>query len=500
MWHEISSLVQKGNLELAEKKFSGLKGSIKEENMSNTLLKYEILILLAESQFTLVKNKIESFFLQNPESSNDLIIIAIKNMYIEALWRLNFLENALVLAEELKKYFEETNTDDIINFNDQYSYVLYNLSRIYVYLADYKIAEEYAQDSLNLRTKYSSKFDQAEVLNVLGIINGYAGKPDEAIKYYKHSLAIRRELGNERLIAYTINNIGENYRLKGEEAKALNSYLECYEICSKLEDKQGMRLGLIGSASINLSQTKFEKALDDCQKCLTLFDENASPFHTIEMLFQTIRLKLLLHKDYKNELEQVYSLGKKFSDKTITFYTKMTQAFILKENTRIRTKLKAQELFEEILSEDYQNIEYVILAMQSLVELYLIELQISNDTTILEDINKLLSRMHELAKQQNFFPLMIKTIILQSRFALLNNKIDNCFEILDEAELLIKDKHLTGFSLLLDQERVFINEQISKWKTLVDSNASMYQKIQESHLLHYLQDIEKLVNETSDKK
>ena len=41
-------------------------------------------------------------------------------------------------------------------------------------------------------------------------------------------------------------------------------------------------------------------------------------------------------------------------------------------------------------------------------------------------------------------------------------------------------------------EKEFITEQLSKWKYLAESDASMYQKIQESHLLSYLQDIAKL--------
>ena len=261
--------------------------------------------------------------------------------------------------------------------------MLYNLSRIHLYLGDFKKSQNFALQSLEIRKLIGSKIDLSESFNTLGIIHGYRGESNKAIESYEESLKLRREIGNKKLIAYSLNNIGENYRLKGDSKKALEYYDHCYEICLESNDIEGIRLGLVGKGTVYIGLGRLNKALTNYEECLSLFSETLSPFHKAEILFLIIRLKLIMKIDYNKELNQITALGNKFSDKTITFFVKLAKAYIVKEHPRIKIKLTAQDLFEEILHDNIVIMEFTVMAMESLVELYLIELQISDNIELL---------------------------------------------------------------------------------------------------------------------
>jgi hypothetical protein len=68
---------------------------------------------------------------------------------------------------------------------------------------------------------------------------------------------------------------------------------------------------------------------------------------------------------------------------------------------------------------------------------------------------------------------------------------------LNEAKTLALEKNLEAFLPLIEQEKKLITKEFKKWQKLIDSNASMYERIQESHLIDYLQEIEKIVEDNS---
>ncbi len=490
MWLKIQELIDKGEFEQAQEKLQLILG---EDTRNNDKLQKEIYLLkikLGKADFEYIANNAHKILKEFKIQENNPWYFQIQNIYLESLWRSNYFDDALKIGLELNLKNQIIDTKEM---KEQFGYLLYNLARIHLYLGDFKKAQSFALESLEIRKCLPSKIDLSETYNVIGIIHGYKGESNKAIDSYEKSMQLRREIGNIKLTAYSLNNIGENYRLKGDFKKALNYYDQCYQMCLKANDIEGMRLGLVGKGTIFMNTGDLSKSLENYEECLSLFSASLSPYHQIEILFLIVRLKLLMKIDYKKELEKIYVLNKKFNDKTIKFFVKLTEAFVIKENPRIKIKLTAQDLFEEIVHEDIVNMEFTMLAMESLVELYLIELQISDNTLLLNSINQLIHDMLNIANEQNFYPLMIRTIILESRLAFLNDDLGNCLHILEKAKLLAQNNDLHEFLPLIEQENQFISEELTKWQSLVEKDASMYQKIQESNLLLYLQDIKRVL-------
>lgn len=484
LWHNVQQLIDKGDFTHAEEELQ----LIPEEA---TLVKeiFNLKIQLGKSNFNFILQNAPKLLKTYAIGNQDLHYFQIQNIYTEALWKSNYFEKAIEITKELENNLSQQTDEE---FKTEYGYLLNNQARISIYTGDFRNAETYAKKSIEIREKLLSKVDLSETYNVLGIMEWYEGKNDQAIEFFEKSLELRKEVGNIKLIAYSLNNIGEIYRIRGEIKKSFDCYDQCYQMSSLEDDIEGIRLGLIGKGTILMNKGEFDLALGNFEEFLSYLSDSLSPFLQIEALFNIVRLKLLMKLDYSKQLEIIRDLGNKFHDKRIVFYLQLTEAFIVKENPRIKTKLSAQDLFENILSKDIVNMEYTMLVMESLVELYLIELQISDNSQLLERINQLISDMLDLAQKQHLYPFMIKTIILQSRLALLNDDIGNCLHILEKATQLVQEKELSEFLPLIESENAFVNSELTKWQTLVESDASMYQRIKESNLLNYLQDIRKI--------
>ena len=62
--------------------------------------------------------------------------------------------------------------------------------------------------------------------------------------YYSRSLKIREEIGDEKGIALSLNNIGTIYNDKGQVKEALVYYNRSLKIYEDLDDKEGVALSL----------------------------------------------------------------------------------------------------------------------------------------------------------------------------------------------------------------------------------------------------------------
>ena len=74
--------------------------------------------------------------------------------------------------------------------------------------------------------KTGDKFGQAILLTNLGFNAKEKGEYQEALEYYTRSIALKEALGNQRSIAYTLNDMGETYFLLGKHDLAIRYSLK----------------------------------------------------------------------------------------------------------------------------------------------------------------------------------------------------------------------------------------------------------------------------------
>ena len=77
-------------------------------------------------------------------------------------------------------------------------------------------ARELAEQSAELASGAGDKLSTSGALTTLAELAAADGKGDEAIQLYERGLALRRELGDQRLIANSLLGLGRAELLEGD--------------------------------------------------------------------------------------------------------------------------------------------------------------------------------------------------------------------------------------------------------------------------------------------
>ena len=147
-----------------------------------------------------------------------------------------FLLLILCLLISINSVFCDNKIDSLINklplVNDTSKLdILIQLSKAHWTIAPSK-GLFYSNKAIKLAEKYHDKNKEAKALLYGGVNAWFMGVYDKAIKYYQKSLTIAREIQNDKLCAFNLNNLGMvNTYLKNYE-KAIENYSE-----SLLSDK-----------------------------------------------------------------------------------------------------------------------------------------------------------------------------------------------------------------------------------------------------------------------
>jgi len=115
------------------------------------------------------------------------------------------------------------------------------------------------------------QFDRSWALNSCGNFACQLGRYDEATRHYEGSLAIRRELGDQRGIAATLNNLGNAYLYQGDYERAEPFFWEALSLLRKLGFERGIAPCLNNLASVRVKRRDYAGAEKNANEALEIF-------------------------------------------------------------------------------------------------------------------------------------------------------------------------------------------------------------------------------------
>ena len=150
---------------------------------------------------------------------------------------------------------------------------LNNIGGIYENQGDIPKALEYFHKSLKIREEIGNKIGIAISLNNIGYIyknQGVASTEasakeellNKALEYYHKSLIIKKEIGDKKGIANSLNNIGRIYDDQGDAPQALEYFHKSLMLREEIGDKRGIAYSLDNIGGIELNQGKLTTALN----------------------------------------------------------------------------------------------------------------------------------------------------------------------------------------------------------------------------------------------
>ena len=173
----------------------------------------------------------------------------------------------------------------------------------------------YYKKSLALFKEAGAESDVAVTLNNLAVISYNKGLTDQALEYYQQSLASRKKLGDKAGVAQSLSNIGVVYVYQGVTEMALDYFHQSLKIREEIGDKNGAAFSLnnLGALSNNLSQ--YDNALDYYQQSMAMYravdnkEGIANVLHNIGNVYEKQNLLDKALKNYELSADLYKSIG-----------------------------------------------------------------------------------------------------------------------------------------------------------------------------------------------
>lgn len=139
---------------------------------------------------------------------------------------------------------------------------------------------------------------------VIGIANWVKNDYVKAIRAHEKALQIRKDIGYDGGIAYSLNNLGLNYQGLGDKATAIDHFLNGLEMAKSIADT-GLMASILGNIGILYEQQKdLNQALDFHGQCLELAQSRSNR----RLIANTLNNMAVIYQQ-QNEYEKASEFG-----------------------------------------------------------------------------------------------------------------------------------------------------------------------------------------------
>jgi tetratricopeptide (TPR) repeat protein len=294
-------------------------------------------------------------------------------------------------------------------------------------------------------------------------------------------------------------NLGEVYRVKGDFEKALLYLKQSLTISGIMGDNYtAERLTEMGK--VYYQQGDVVRAKDYLQRGFTLYQTgDVDEYLILHSVFGLIRIAfdeddLEQVQYYRGETETLKTKAKSKSAKQLSDeYLQLTDALILKHSSRVLQKANAQQQLTEFINEEIVHHEIKALAMVHLCELLLDELHLYGDAGVFQETQNVINELYELGQTHQTYPLIVQALMLKTQVAVWQGHLDIATKYATQAELLAEENSLSLLGTQVTQIQQQLESEFVKAQELIQHNAPLQKRIEQSKLDLYLKEIQKTI-------
>ncbi len=406
---------------------------------------------------------------------NLIKIDALTHMALVNNWLGNFVNSYEIIkkAEELFKSFPEETSVDYIHRKA-------NLNFIKGFLISRKDAYkglELLNYSLSLWDKLDLRIEKAMTIMCVGLtLYSSKGELDQSIKKFEEGLAIATYINDKYGIAFLESHLGNSYHLKGEINNSFNHYQHSLRLYDETNNKAGVAWVNYALSGLLFEKGDYDQASEHIEKSIAIYEELEDYFAILAPL--GIGIQLSIDKGDKNltyKYKQRYKrISKQFQNPLSELWDSYYDALLLKKSSRTRDKAKAEDILKAILEKtDIERFSLTINALIHLCDIYLTELQTTNNLEVLDDINPLINMLLENAKKSHSYLVLCETHILQAKLSLLTKDIKSARQFLTQAQDIAEKYGLNLLAMKISDEHDELLKQLSFWEKLKETDISV---------------------------
>ncbi|MFX1566894.1 MAG: tetratricopeptide repeat protein [Promethearchaeota archaeon] len=474
-----------------ESKYTEALNVLKEfEVKDNIPIYYRVHGLLLQGRLLMFVGKHEECIKISEKAYNESLALGNNLITVEALnlralvynWQgiLDKSGEIIKKSEELFNTFTKESSDNYIRTEAQ-------LNMIKGFILSFKDADK-GLELLNYSISQWDKLDlhlgKAMTMMCIGLIyNRSKGEIDKAISYYEQGLRIAKNLNQKYGIAFLLNHLGGCYFNKGEINRSLSFYQESLKLYEEINN-QTFRANIYSQIGNIFGQKgKYDEAFKYIKKSIKIYRDIEEFYGLLNPLSIAIELSVYkgnisLANEYLDKLKLINERVKNWYIDSVVIYS---EAFILKQSPRTRDKAKAEELLLTLL-EKVKTFGFKIDILIQLCDLYLAELQSTNDLGVFNDINPLIKTLLETAKKSHSHFILCEAYLLQAKLALITLNVKEARKFLTKAQQIANKYGLQQLAIEISNEHDELLRQLQTWENLRNSNAPIAERIKITRL------------------
>jgi len=410
-------------------------------------------------------------------------LLSVDALYFRALaliWRYKIEDASEIIkqGEELLKSLTNKLTTDYKKRKARIVWVkgCYN-NKFYNQNGDVDIALEHFYQSLALREEVGDKEEIGNSLqSIIFNLGAIKGETDMALKYVERFLALveKKELKNRINIAFGLTNVQAVYSIRGDLELSIKYYEQSLEVFKELNNKPQIAYGLYDLSDKYRMKGEFDRALEYGEQSLVLFNE-------LELLIDGARvhaslIQLLIDKGdlvlAQQHLDQIDQINNQLKEKKVNYLYLFNKALILKTSPRAKNRVEAEKILKELIEEEED--EYALL---ELCDLLLVELRMTNDLEVLEEIELYITRLLDVSEKKSSYTLLAETYFLKAKLALLTLDVKNARRFLTQAQQIAERWEFNLLATKISAEHNKLLNQQSMWENLKDTEISLTERI-----------------------
>jgi tetratricopeptide (TPR) repeat protein len=380
----------------------------------------------------------ESLKQDNPLLSIDAIFVQWAAHY----WLPQYPKDLWALTLDCERLLESATKEPISEVEQREARIYLGKGTLYQYwFFDFELAISNYHKCVEIFEKYPKHLHNLTItLRALGECYTFVGELEKGLKYQKKSVELSRgsSFYGKLMKGVSLYDIGNIYYELGDLEKGIK-YLE--EALSNLKNLQGvMYVGLTYEKLIKLHLDK--GSIEQANKCI---------------------------HDLQEYIKTQENLAGEQANKA---FLQLSKARILRVSTRTRDWTEAERILKKIVENrgitkdsQGQRTEYPDFIIE-LCDFYLQELQLTNDLTIINDIQPYLDRLIKESERSKSYSLQAMTYLMQGKLALLQTNMGDARRNLAKAQNIAEEHGLQRLAQSISKEHDKFLEQYEEWENL----------------------------------
>jgi hypothetical protein len=210
-----------------------------------------------------------------------------------------------------------------------------------------------------------------------------------------------------------------------------------------------------------------------------LFSDKIGTIYIVPSLLYLLLINIDIgsHEEAQKYLTRLEDLSDQHKNTLFKHEYPLGKALMLKMSTRMRDKVKAEEILNQIIEDDIVFPQFHILSIVSLCDLLLEELSIYNDPKIIEEIKPLIEQLLKIANSRHSKLYLAEVKFLQAKLALIQMEIEEAKKSLAEAQKIAETQGLSLLAQKISSEYDILLEKVGEWEKLNNEEAPMAERI-----------------------